>query len=79
MAYKIILRIPLKIWYNTNDVMLAWDGFIRATGDPSLSSNSPNFQHELIDVTRQSLQDIFRLLYDQLVIAFNNKNIAVVQ
>jgi len=56
-------------------VILAWDGFIQASStDPELSK-SANFQHDLIDVTRQSIQEMFHFFYSQLVTSYKDKNI----
>lgn len=54
--------------------MLAWDSFVQASTDPELS-RVETFRHDLIDVTRQSIQEMFHLFYVQLVTSYKEKNI----
>ena len=62
------------MWYDARDVILAWDAFITAAQtDPSLSDAS-NFRHDLVDLSRQSMQEIFDRLYNKLLIVYCEKN-----
>lgn len=67
-----------QIWYNPDDVILAWDAFISGAQGEPLLSNASNFRHDLVDLTRQSLQEIFNLFYKKLTIAYSEKNISTV-
>ena len=64
----------VQVWYDPHDVILAWNSFILAATDSRLSA-SANFQHDLIDVTRQAMQELFHLFYSQLVASYLEKNI----
>ena len=62
------------MWYNPHDVILAWDAFITGVKiEPTLATAS-NFRHDMIDLTRQSLQEIFHLLYSKLLIIYWEKD-----
>jgi Alpha-N-acetylglucosaminidase (NAGLU) C-terminal domain len=61
------------LWYNPDDVILAWDGFYQASLLPQLQTVG-TFRHDLIDVSRQSLQEIFNMFYTLLVTAYDEKN-----
>ncbi len=62
------------MWYDPHDVILAWDAFVAgALTEPALS-NASNFRHDMIDLTRQSMQEIFHLLYSKLLIVYWKKD-----
>ena len=61
-------------WYNPDDVILAWDAITSAAlSDPSLS-NSLNFRHDFVDITRQSVVELFDLSYSKLMAGYCLKN-----
>jgi alpha-N-acetylglucosaminidase len=62
------------VWYNPHDVISAWDLFITGVmTEPSLT-NASNFRHDMVDLTRQSMQEIFHLLYSKLLMVYLEKN-----
>lgn len=66
------------MWYDPDDVIMAWDGFILASYSEDLQLEL-TFKHDLVDVSRQSLQEMFHLLYSQLVTAYYDKNATIFQ
>jgi len=66
---------PIR-WYDPADVLSAWDEFAQASSSPILQT-SLNFQHDLIDVTRQALQEIFHEFYVKLVNSYRCGNSTV--
>lgn len=65
----------MKVWYDPQDVILAWDYFILATTEPGFNgTTSITFQHDLIDLTRQALQELFNVYYSKLVTLFQAKD-----
>jgi len=68
--------MKLKLWYDPTDVNMAWYEFIQASSNPILGT-SLNFQHDLIDVTRQALQEEFNALYIKLVKSYRCRNSTV--
>lgn len=68
--------MKLKLWYDPTDVNMAWYEFIQASSNPILRT-SLNFQHDLIDVTRQALQEEFNALYIKLVKSYRCRNSTV--
>lgn len=78
--YIICVRPSLRhkpwYWYNTTEFKMVWDGFVNAI--PDLGS-SQLFQHDLVDVTRQSLQILGDGYYSRIVQSFQRKNISSFQ
>jgi len=68
--------MKLQRWYDPADVLSAWDEFAQASSSPILQT-SLNFQHDLIDVTRQALQEIFHEFYVKLVNSYRCGNSTV--
>nr|CAD7199109.1 unnamed protein product [Timema douglasi] len=66
----------LKAWFNVSDVASAWYHLLAAS--PHLES-VPTFQHDLVDVTRQVLQNLGTSLYVIIVDAYRSKNISSFQ
>nr|CAD7604254.1 unnamed protein product [Timema genevievae] len=66
----------LKAWFNVSDVASAWYHLL--TASPHLES-VPTFQHDLVDVTRQVLQNLGTSLYVIIVDAYRSKNISSFQ
>lgn len=65
----------LQIWYNSRDVILAWDSFIASALTEPMLSEAPNFRHDVIDVTRQSMSEIFSQLYGRLLVTYCGNNV----
>lgn len=65
-------------WYTPHDVILAWDAFVLGVQtEPSLV-NASNYRHDIVDLTRQALQEIFHLLYNKLLVVYIEKNITAI-
>lgn len=69
----------LQVLYNPVDVMLAWDAIISAASTESLLTNASNFRYDIVDLSRQSLSELFDLFYSKLVVSYLVKNIKEVQ
>lgn len=61
------LQINTIVWYNRSDVFEAWR--LLLTAAPNLTT-SKAFRYDLLDVTRQSLQELVSLFYEEARIAF---------
>jgi len=64
-----------QLWYNPDDVILAWDNLCDASFDAAVSSRA-TFRHDLVDLSRQSFQEMFQLFYSLLVTAYGEGNAA---
>lgn len=69
------LKLKPSIWYNSSDVVLAWDLMVNTT-DSRIVENS-NFKHDMVDLTRQIFQLKFDDLCSKLIEVFNNQSIDV--
>lgn len=65
-------RIKPEVWYDPEEVFVAWDHFLLA---PEKFSGSKLFKYDLVDVTRQSLSLISIALYNQMLDAYTAKNL----
>ncbi|KAG8193238.1 hypothetical protein JTE90_005585 [Oedothorax gibbosus] len=78
--YILIRRPSLKlkpyIWYDPKDVFVAWSLYINAS---SIASQSELYKHDLVDVTRQSLQLTMDVLYPKVVDAFKKRNLTYLE
>ncbi|XP_054708484.1 alpha-N-acetylglucosaminidase-like [Uloborus diversus] len=76
--YILIQRPSLKlkpyVWYDPKDVFAAWRLFVNASEELVISKQKL-FRHDLVDVTRQSMQLVMDFLYSKYVQAFRQKNI----
>ncbi|CAH1772956.1 unnamed protein product [Owenia fusiformis] len=68
-------RLDMKqtVWYDPNDVLMAWDNMIMAAQSKPFSM-SKLFKYDLVDLTRQSLQVISIQKYTDLITAYKNKD-----
>lgn len=60
------------VWYNQSDVFEAWRLLLKAT--PTLAS-SPAFRYDLVDITRQAVQELVSLYYEEARTAYLNKEL----
>ncbi|XP_046631090.1 alpha-N-acetylglucosaminidase-like isoform X2 [Daphnia pulicaria] len=67
------------VWYSPHDVILAWDHLISGLMTEPLLSNASNFRHDMVDLTRQSMQEIFHLLYSKLLEVYLEKNSTAIE
>ncbi|KAL1509052.1 hypothetical protein ABEB36_003853 [Hypothenemus hampei] len=58
-------------WYKYDDFLDAWKIFLMASDD---LKDSPGYQHDLVDITRQILQNNGDIYYNKMVDAFTTKN-----
>ncbi|KAG1682557.1 Alpha-N-acetylglucosaminidase [Nymphon striatum] len=61
----------IVIWYNVSDVFNAWKLFAGSRDVTPIET----FKHDIVDITRESLQLIFDAKYKQVIAAFNNKSL----
>ncbi|XP_021095728.1 alpha-N-acetylglucosaminidase isoform X2 [Heterocephalus glaber] len=61
------LQMNTTVWYNRSDVFEAWRLLLKAT--PNLTA-SPAFRYDLLDVTRQGLQELVSLYYEEARAAY---------
>jgi alpha-N-acetylglucosaminidase len=66
---------PIR-WYDVADIYSAWDMMVGAAVQ---FVNSTTFRYDLVDLTRQVLQEISWNLYDQIIEAYNQKNVSGVR
>ncbi|CAG9765501.1 unnamed protein product [Ceutorhynchus assimilis] len=66
------LNIVPWTWYNYTEVFNAWNSLILASDN---LKNSPGYLHDLVDLTRQVLQDNGDIYYEKLVKTFRNKDL----
>ncbi|XP_045023592.1 alpha-N-acetylglucosaminidase-like isoform X2 [Daphnia magna] len=75
---NLVFKPPPPGWYTPHDVILAWDAFVLGVQtEPSLV-NASNYRHDIVDLTRQALQEIFHLLYNKLLVVYIEKNITAI-
>ncbi|XP_054276848.1 alpha-N-acetylglucosaminidase isoform X1 [Macrosteles quadrilineatus] len=70
------LRLQPNVWYNTTDVMEAWDEALMAVQSAQSLAESPTFKHDLTDLTRQALQLKVDFMYSQVLKAYYKKDLA---
>ncbi|XP_050299995.1 alpha-N-acetylglucosaminidase isoform X1 [Anthonomus grandis grandis] len=63
-------------WYKYSDFFDSWKLFLKAANN---LKDSPGYLHDLVDLTRQVLQDNGDIYYNRLVTAFKDKNITEFQ
>ncbi|XP_059763752.1 alpha-N-acetylglucosaminidase [Balaenoptera ricei] len=63
------LQMATAVWYNRSDVLEAWRLLLAAT--PTLAT-SPAFCYDLVDVTRQAVQELVSLYYEEARTAYLN-------
>lgn len=66
------LQMATTVWYNRSDVFEAWRLLLAAT--PTLAS-SPTFRYDLVDVTRQAVQELVSLYYEEVRTAYLKKEL----
>lgn len=67
------LQLNTTVWYNRSDVFEAWRLLLKAA--PTLAS-SPAFRYDLLDVTRQAVQELVSLFYEEVRTAYLHKELA---
>ena len=70
------LRLKPYVWYNPKDVFDAWKLYLNASMDTSLG-HSLLYRHDLVDLTRQSLQLVMDAYYTLYVRAYRQKKLNV--
>lgn len=66
------LQMSTTVWYNRSDVFEAWR--LLLTAAPNLTA-SPAFRYDLLDVTRQAVQELVSLCYEEARTAYLNKEL----
>ncbi|ELW54978.1 Alpha-N-acetylglucosaminidase [Tupaia chinensis] len=66
------LQMNTTVWYNRSDVFEAWR--LLLTAAPTLAA-SPTFRYDLLDVTRQAVQELVSLYYEEARTAYLNKEL----
>lgn len=66
------LQLSTAVWYNRSDVFEAWRLLLRAA--PNLTA-SPAFRYDLLDVTRQAVQELVSSCYEEARTAFLNQDL----
>jgi len=66
------LECDFQSWYEYSDVVEAWKTLLKAC---DTLSGSAGYLHDLVDLTRQVLQNNGDIYYNKLVAAFNAGNI----
>lgn len=67
------LQMNTAVWYNRSDVFEAWRLLLKAS--PKLTT-SPTFRYDLLDVTRQALQELVSLYYEEVRAAYLHQELA---
>ncbi|KAK3086286.1 hypothetical protein FSP39_016333 [Pinctada imbricata] len=73
---RITPLIQQDVWYNAEDLFVAWDIFTLSARD---FANSSLFRYDLVDIARNSLQILSIKMYTDLVLAFGQGNAANVK
>lgn len=63
-----------QVWYDTADVMEAWDEILKAVDVNVSLAEMETFKHDLVDLTRQALQLKIDYMYQHVVQAYKNKD-----
>lgn len=63
------LTIANNAWYNADDVFVAWEYMLQAD-DQFYSLET--FNHDLVDITRQALQEISFIMYKKLINSYHD-------
>lgn len=66
------LRMSTTVWYNRSDVFEAWRLLLAAA--PNLTA-SPAFRYDLLDVTRQAIQELVSLCYEEARTAYQKQEL----
>ncbi|CAK6438171.1 unnamed protein product [Pipistrellus nathusii] len=66
------LQMATAVWYNRSDVFEAWR--LLLTAAPALAT-SPSFRYDLADLTRQAVQELVSLYYEEVRGAYLNKEL----
>ena len=66
------LQMVTTVWYNRSDVFEAWRLLLAAT---STLASSPAFRYDLVDVTRQAVQELVSLYYEEMRTAYLKKEL----
>jgi alpha-N-acetylglucosaminidase len=66
------LQMNTTVWYNRSDVFEAWRLLLIAASN--LTTN-PAFRYDLLDVTRQAVQELVSLYYEEARTAYMNKEL----
>lgn len=74
--YKIVTRPSLKwkpeTWYNHSVLFKAWTLLLNSS---HLMTSSRNYQYDVVDLTRQSLQVLFFQHFEQMLAAFQENDV----
>ncbi|XP_056649230.1 alpha-N-acetylglucosaminidase isoform X2 [Diorhabda sublineata] len=70
------LKLDVWTWYNYTKLFEAWDIFVKNADD---LKDSPAYQHDLVDLTRQVLQVYGDIFYEDIIHHFNSNNIGKFQ
>ncbi|KAI6048371.1 alpha-N-acetylglucosaminidase [Marmota monax] len=66
------LKINTTVWYNRSDVFEAWRLLLKAA--PNLTT-SLAFRYDLVDITRQAIQEMVSLYYEEVKISYRKKDL----
>lgn len=69
------LKLTPLIWYDVNDVLAAWDLLVNATNVINMDDVSDNYYHDLVDISRQSLQLGFDKVYENLIASYSKNDV----
>ncbi|XP_067002002.2 alpha-N-acetylglucosaminidase isoform X3 [Anabrus simplex] len=72
IASRPALSLKERFWYNTTDLQVVWDEFLQAA---PLLEGSANYQHDLVDVTRQCLQVLASGYYKLITQAYKERKV----
>ncbi|XP_030853369.1 alpha-N-acetylglucosaminidase-like [Strongylocentrotus purpuratus] len=78
--YAVPVRRPsnimtLRVWYDYTKVAKAWEFLLQAS---TKLETSPLFRYDLVDVTRNVLQDLAFDFYQKLMVSFRDRNAGAV-
>jgi len=61
----------LKLYYNPEELLEAWTLFINETDK---FNNNEGFKYDLLDITRQVLANYAQVVYNRMIVAYNDHN-----
>ncbi|EDV26541.1 uncharacterized protein TRIADDRAFT_54660 [Trichoplax adhaerens] len=70
-AVRPSLKIANDVWYSADDIFFAWEHMLRANNE---FISEETFQYDIVDVTRQALQELAFIMYKKVTQCYHDNN-----